>query len=1100
MTLVAPDAPEVGQAVRVRNRLATVRSVQPFNTQGEEGRLNLVEVEYLDDCRHPEIDLLLWEAETTASVLGKTSLPRIDQYSPDSPSALRGFVHSHRWTRLNRLRPTREIEQEPLLGIWNSAIQVHPYQLEPVLAALEMPRVSLLLADGVGLGKTIQAGLVLEELLLRRRIRRTLVVCPAMLQRQWKYELHRKFNLDFEIIDSDSTFQLRRRLGIDTNPWKAFPRIITSMDYLRLPDILQQFLQASGAGLDQVPTNGHESPHAAWDLLIVDEAHNFAPQGGNRASQRTRMLREIRFLFEHRVFLTATPHNGKTVCFTGLLELLDPVRFQMSVEMNDRDHENLNQIRVRRLKSDINMHSLRPPFAEELPPAELPVHLTEKEEALYSALRKYRDKGQEIFDDRYSATERWVSRFVFSLLTKRLLSCPFAFARTWWRHLGEESTTETQTLFDLAKTSSEKAEESIKSDDEKTVAEEDAARHGGSWMLSQENSLQALQSNVTKALEDFGFGRNLIEDESKVAKAAEKSDSKTESLVAWVKENLFESNGKLRDDERLIVFTEYKETLEYLDHRFRKEGFDDNSMRHLYGGMTASEFENVQREFEDPAADVRLLLATDAASEGINMQECCRWIIHFDIPWSPSKILQRNGRVSRHGQIRDVQIHYFRCDQDEDMEFLVRVAKKVQQVEEDLGSVERVFDISLQDHLKGRKTTDEELDRRISDQRQKDQTTKDLGKTTGNEIETATKRAQELLESTQDRLGISPESLINILKTAIEIEGQGLLEEIDGKTGFFRLRPPARWENLVQETLTVGTRQDRMELVFDSALVEEEISGRRRLRLKKYQALMRLGHPVMRQAMATLSRQLHDPSGQSPIRRWSIAAIHREGFDALLVFHYSLTAINELREPLHDGVQSVVFRVDGDSLVPVEPSFQETILHEPFLPLLSPDRVRDWTNTIRKRWTSYQSELETFMDGIEKELITTFEEIAKSALNNELETVDEGYRYRLKELSERSREKELRKVVEALLDEQAEAMQATLFPELKEDAGKRVAELEHQMAILKRDVELTRGQLERERKQRKEVILPKRFAIRDFRVLPLAVEFLIPATAEDLKR
>ena len=111
-----------------------------------------------------------------------------------------------------------------------------------------MPRVSLLLCDGVGLGKTIQCGLVLEELLLRRRIRRVLVICPAMLQRQWKYELRRKFNLDFEIIDSDSTFQLRRRLGIDTNPWKAFPRIITSMDYLRMPDVLDQFLQASGVG------------------------------------------------------------------------------------------------------------------------------------------------------------------------------------------------------------------------------------------------------------------------------------------------------------------------------------------------------------------------------------------------------------------------------------------------------------------------------------------------------------------------------------------------------------------------------------------------------------------------------------------------------------------------------------------------------------------------------------------------------------------------------------------------------------------------------------------------------------------------------------
>ena len=150
-----------------------------------------------------------------------------------------------------------------------------------MLKALAMPRVSLLLADGVGLGKTIQSGLVLEELLLRRRIRRILVVCPAMLQRQWKYELRRKFNLEFEVIDSDSTFQLRRRLGIDTNPWKAFPRIITSMDYLRMPDVLQQFLQASGAGPDAESNGGRTSPHAPWDLLIVDECHHFAPQSGS---------------------------------------------------------------------------------------------------------------------------------------------------------------------------------------------------------------------------------------------------------------------------------------------------------------------------------------------------------------------------------------------------------------------------------------------------------------------------------------------------------------------------------------------------------------------------------------------------------------------------------------------------------------------------------------------------------------------------------------------------------------------------------------------------------------------------------------------------
>ena len=312
--------PEVGQAVRVRNRLASVRAVEPYEHPKGLGRLHIFDVEYLDDWRYPEAEQLLWEVEATAQILGKTSLPGVDANRPDSPQALRAFVNAHRWTRLNRLREGDDLKDEPLLGVWNSAIQVHAYQLEPVLKALSMPRVSLLLADGVGLGKTIQAGLVLEELLLRRRIRRILVLCPAMLQRQWKYELRRKFNLDFEVIDSESTFQLRRRLGIDTNPWKAFPRIITSMDYLRMPDVLGQFLQASGAG-PEAESNGHPTAaHAPWDLLIVDECHHFAPQGGGRASQRTRMLREIRFLFEHRIFASATPHNGKTVCFTGLLE------------------------------------------------------------------------------------------------------------------------------------------------------------------------------------------------------------------------------------------------------------------------------------------------------------------------------------------------------------------------------------------------------------------------------------------------------------------------------------------------------------------------------------------------------------------------------------------------------------------------------------------------------------------------------------------------------------------------------------------------------------------------------------------------------------
>jgi hypothetical protein len=360
-----------------------------------------------------------------------------------------------------------------------------------------------------------------------------------------------------------------------------------------------------------------------------------------------------------------------------------------------------------------------------------------------------------------------------------------------------------------------------------------------------------------------------------------------------------------------------------------------------------------------------------------------------------------------------------------------------------------------------------------------------------------TQRASEVLENTDLRLGISPAALADILRTALAVEGHGALEEISGRPGFFRLKPPPRWESLVKHTLTVGSRADRMEIAFDAAVVEKEVGGRTVLRLQKHQSLLRLGHPVMRQAMATLTRQLHAPDPRDGIYRWSIAALHRANFEAMLVFHYTVTAINELREPLHDEVCSRLFRVEADRLAPVEEAFAATVLRETTYPVKSPPRRDEWVRLFRGRWPAHRRQLEAFRETQEEAYRTDLQARADAARQVERDAEAEGYRYRIKALQDKTVSKELQALSTSLAEEQAET--PSLFPELNEARQVRIRDIEGQVEILRRDMDETRGRLERERDYRLKELLPRRFRLRDVRVLPLAVEYLIPATAEDLR-
>ena len=341
------SVPRPGMLAGVRNRRGTVTAVEPFD--GEEGRLHLVHLDY-HDGGSPTTERVVWELEPFGELLSPKALPEPGVSDPMPPGDFFALLRAARWTALSPYLGLDgngpKDDEEPVASPFHGGVRVEDFQLVPLMKALRMPRVNLLIADDVGLGKTIEAGLILTELILRRRIRRVLVLTPASLRDQWKEELWEKFSLDFEVIDRKATERLRRRLGMDANPWRSFSRIIASYHYLRQPDVQEQFNSAC------LTPDG--SPHLPWDLLIVDECHNLMPAPFGKDSQLCKTLGQLAPRFEHRLFLSATPHNGHTRSFTGLLEMLDPVRFSRTHEMSAVMRQRVDDVVIRRLKSDIN--------------------------------------------------------------------------------------------------------------------------------------------------------------------------------------------------------------------------------------------------------------------------------------------------------------------------------------------------------------------------------------------------------------------------------------------------------------------------------------------------------------------------------------------------------------------------------------------------------------------------------------------------------------------------------------------------------------------------------------------------------------------------
>lgn len=646
--------PQLGEFVQVRNRRWLVEDVTDLG-----GDLQTLTLAGIDDDTQGELTEVVWDAELDAQRLSQDDWPSLLRETTEDPEVFSAYLRTIKWNTATAAE--RDLFQAP----FRAGIRLDAYQLLPLRKALRLPRVNLLIADDVGLGKTIEAGLVMRELLLRRRIDFVVVAAPAGMVRQWQDELEAKFGLSFTIVDRDYLTDLRRDRGFGVNPWEMGSRFIVSHNLLSD--------ETYAAGL-----RGVLGEFRARGLLILDEAHHAAPAQGSRYavdSQFTRAVRSLAARFEHRLFLTATPHNGHSNSFSALLEMLDPQRFTRGVKVRPRD---LDPVMVRRLKPDLRHFGeafpkrvVEPMVIDSLPPDSpdlvLPRMLADYGATLLGHAGK---RGQHAMQ----------AKFIFVGLQKRLLSSLEAFARTLAKHresLAKHLQAAPALAGDLLVTPGQ--------DDDLIAIDEDAAT-AAATALATEDASQDERAAALVAVD------TMLE----IAEAyRHKPDARVQWLATWIRAHMTRDGAWT--DRRLVIFTEWDATRDWLERRLAGALDDldpEGRIAHIVGATPTDKREALKRAFNaDPDVEpLRILVCTDAAREGINLQTRCYDLVHFDLPWNPARLEQRNGRIDRKLQpAPEVYCRYFFYAQRPEDIVLDALVRKTEVIRDQLGSAGQVL-------------------------------------------------------------------------------------------------------------------------------------------------------------------------------------------------------------------------------------------------------------------------------------------------------------------------------------------------------------------------------------------------------------------------
>ncbi|HCS97277.1 MAG TPA: ATP-dependent helicase [Lachnospiraceae bacterium] len=491
-----------------------------------------------------------------------------------------------------------------------AAMDLMSYQLEPAQMALNKTRQRILIADTVGLGKTLEAGILMSELIARGKGKRILVVTVKSMMTQFQKEMWNRFTIPLVRLDSSRIQSVRAKLPTNYNPFFYYDKTIISVDTLKNDLDYRTHLE-----------------HAWWDIIVIDEAHNVAKRG-DRSSQRSKLASLLANRSDTLIMLTATPHDGKGQSVASLMNMLDPTAIADEENYTKDDIEGLL---IRRFKKDIQ-DQVSGAFKERVITIER-CAASAREEAAYDI---FADMKLQMDESR----TRGKGILFKTSLEKSLFSSPAAC---------------------------------IKSIDARIRKLEKKYPDGDMPDIVTLKELKAALELISPA--DFSRYTKLL----KLLNSTE---------YGW---------SPSKNNDRLVIFTERIETMRYLAENLKKDlGLKDNQLEVMHGGMSDKELQRIVDEFGRAESPIRVIVASDVASEGINLHYLSHRLIHFDIPWSLMVFQQRNGRVDRYGQTEQPDIRYMLIDSDNprikgDARIMEILVKKEEQALKNIGDPAMLF-------------------------------------------------------------------------------------------------------------------------------------------------------------------------------------------------------------------------------------------------------------------------------------------------------------------------------------------------------------------------------------------------------------------------